>query len=65
MELPVLLILTSDIFDDRNRATPDNWFDLIFPTKEDQDAVTVTQYDFQLLNPDQFLSDTIIDFYIK
>eukprot|EP00249_Psilotum_nudum_P023137 c28758_g1_i1 orf=332-2254(+) len=40
------------------------WMDIVYP-KEDPDAVTITQSDFQLLNPMEFLSDTIIDFYIK
>eukprot|EP00250_Pteridium_aquilinum_P012114 c20519_g1_i3 orf=1024-4113(+) len=53
------------IAQDRNRVSLEDWSDLIFPTKEDHDAVTVTRYDYLLLNPDQFLSDTIIDFYIK
>lgn len=40
------------------------WFDIVYP-KGDHDAVTVTQNDYLLLYPEQFISDTIIDFYIK
>lgn len=51
------------------RATDDSerlhgWVDIVYP-KGDHDAVTVTENDFKLLNPGEFLSDTIIDFYIK
>ncbi|MCO5586474.1 hypothetical protein L7F22_040414 [Adiantum nelumboides] len=49
----------------RSREILDNWCDLIYPTEDDRDAVTVTKYDYILLDPDQFLSDTIVDFYIK
>lgn len=41
-----------------------SWFDLTYP-KGDPDAVLITMDDFFLLNPHEFVSDTIIDFYIK
>ncbi|GAV79688.1 LOW QUALITY PROTEIN: Peptidase_C48 domain-containing protein, partial [Cephalotus follicularis] len=38
--------------------------DLIFP-KGDPDAVLISKSDIELLKPDSFINDTIIDFYIK
>ncbi|KAH7445775.1 hypothetical protein KP509_01G023700 [Ceratopteris richardii] len=40
------------------------WKNLIYP-RGDIDAVTVTRDDFFCLNPGEFISDTIVDFYIK
>ncbi|KAH7331146.1 hypothetical protein KP509_20G017000 [Ceratopteris richardii] len=50
---------------ERTRDILCDWCDLVYPTEDDLDAVTVTKHDYLLLEPDQFLSDTIIDFYIK
>lgn len=38
--------------------------DLIYP-KGDPDAVSISKRDIDLLQPDTFVNDTIIDFYIK
>jgi Ulp1 family protease len=37
---------------------------LVYP-RDDSDAVTVTRSDFEMLKPMGFLSDSVIDFYIK
>lgn len=37
---------------------------LVYP-RDDSDAVTVTRSDFEMLEPMGFLSDSVIDFYIK
>lgn len=47
-----------------------NWFstedfeDVIYP-KGDPDAISVSKRDAELLLPETFVNDTIIDFYIK
>ncbi|XP_031479747.1 probable ubiquitin-like-specific protease 2A isoform X2 [Nymphaea colorata] len=38
--------------------------ELVFP-KGDSDAVSISKRDVELLQPDTFINDTIIDFYIK
>ncbi|KAI9394902.1 hypothetical protein POPTR_005G155600v4 [Populus trichocarpa] len=38
--------------------------DVIYP-KEDSDAVSISKRDVDLLQPETFINDTIIDFYIK
>ncbi|KAH0450641.1 hypothetical protein IEQ34_021333 [Dendrobium chrysotoxum] len=38
--------------------------DVIYP-KGDPDAVSISKRDIELLEPDTFINDTIIDFYIK
>jgi sentrin-specific protease 7 len=38
--------------------------DVIYP-KGDSDAVSISKRDVDLLQPDTFINDTIIDFYIK
>lgn len=38
--------------------------DLIYP-KGDSDAVSISKRDVDLLQPETFINDTIIDFYIK
>lgn len=38
--------------------------DVIYP-KGDPDAVSISKRDIELLDPDTFINDTIIDFYIK
>lgn len=43
---------------------PDSFEDVIYP-KGDPDAVSISKRDFELLQPDTFINDTIIDFYIK
>ena len=37
---------------------------LVYPT-DDHDAVTIHNSDLETLEPDVYLNDTIIDFYIK
>lgn len=37
--------------------------DVIYP-KGDHDAVTISKRDLELLEPETFINDTIIDFYI-
>lgn len=44
--------------------TPDSFEDVIYP-KGDPDAVAISKRDIELLQPDTFINDTIIDFYIK
>lgn len=38
--------------------------EVVYP-KGDSDAVTISKQDVDLLQPDTFVNDTIIDFYIK
>ncbi len=38
--------------------------DVVYP-KGDSDAVSISKRDFDLLQPEKFINDTIIDFYIK
>lgn len=38
--------------------------DVVYP-KDDPDAVLISERDVKLLEPDTFINDTIIDFYIK
>lgn len=38
--------------------------EIIYP-KGDPDAVSLSKRDVDLLQPDTFINDTIIDFYIK
>lgn len=38
--------------------------DVVYP-KGDSDAVTICKRDVDLLQPETFVNDTIIDFYIK
>ncbi|KAK1441437.1 hypothetical protein QVD17_07326 [Tagetes erecta] len=40
-------------------------FDEVVYPKGDADAVSISKRDFDLLQPDTFVNDTIIDFYIK
>lgn len=42
----------------------DDFQGLVYP-QNDPDAVTITQKDIRILDPSEFLNDTIIDFYIK
>ncbi|KAJ7968305.1 putative Sentrin/sumo-specific protease [Quillaja saponaria] len=42
----------------------ENFEDIIFP-KEDPDPVSISKRDVELLQPETFINDTIIDFYIK
>ncbi|ONK67201.1 uncharacterized protein A4U43_C06F17480 [Asparagus officinalis] len=43
---------------------PDSFEDVIYP-KGDPDAVAISKRDIELLQPDTFINDTIIDFYVK
>ncbi|KAJ6809375.1 putative ubiquitin-like-specific protease 2B [Iris pallida] len=43
---------------------PDSFEEVIYP-KGDPDAVSISRRDIEQLQPDTFLNDTIIDFYIK
>ena len=38
--------------------------EVIYP-KGDPDAISISKRDVELLRPDTFINDTIIDFYIK
>lgn len=38
--------------------------DIVYP-EGDPDAVTISTRDIELLQPETFINDTIIDFYIK
>lgn len=38
--------------------------DVVYP-EGDSDAVSISKRDVDLLQPDTFINDTIIDFYIK
>lgn len=38
--------------------------EVVYP-KGDADAVSISKRDFDLLQPDTFVNDTIIDFYVK
>lgn len=38
--------------------------EIVYP-KGDPDAVSISQRDIELLQPETFINDTIIDFYIK
>lgn len=38
--------------------------DVVYP-EGDSDAVSISKRDIDLLQPDTFVNDTIIDFYIK
>ena len=40
-------------------------FDEVIYPEGDVDAVSITKGDVDLLNPETFINDTIIDFYIK
>ncbi|XP_020572262.1 probable ubiquitin-like-specific protease 2B [Phalaenopsis equestris] len=42
----------------------ESFTDVIYP-KGDPDAVSISKRDIELLKPDTFINDTIIDFYIK
>ncbi|XXG55768.1 hypothetical protein AAC387_Pa03g3364 [Persea americana] len=42
----------------------DPFEDVVYP-KEDPDAVSISKRDIELLQPETFVNDTIIDFYIK
>ncbi|WOG98906.1 hypothetical protein DCAR_0418252 [Daucus carota subsp. sativus] len=54
-----------EVFSDRYFPNFDKAFeDLIYP-KGDPDAVSISKRDIDLLQPDTFVNDTIIDFYIK
>ena len=56
-ELANSLIFMSDSFDEP--------FDEVIYPQGDPDAVSLTKRDVDLLQPDTFINDTIIDFYIK
>nr|GLL48442.1 probable ubiquitin-like-specific protease 2B isoform X1 [Ipomoea trifida] len=43
----------------------DESFEEVIYPKGDSDAVSISKRDFDLLQPDTFVNDTIIDFYIK
>lgn len=43
----------------------DNAFDEVIYPKGDPDAVSISKRDIDLLQPNTFVNDTIIDFYIK
>ena len=43
----------------------DETFDEIIYPKGDPDAVSISKRDVELLQPETFINDNIIDFYIK
>lgn len=43
----------------------DDTFDEVIYPKGDPDAVSISRRDIELLQPETFINDTIIDFYIK
>lgn len=55
------LLLNVYFLDDR---IAQNFEDVIYP-KGDPDAVSISKRDVDLLLPETFINDTIIDFYIK
>ncbi|CAL5377670.1 unnamed protein product [Camellia sinensis] len=46
-------------------STPDDSFEEVVYPKGDPDAVSISKRDIELLRPETFINDTIIDFYIK
>lgn len=46
------------------RRVVESFEDVIYP-KGDPDAVSISKRDIELLQPETFINDTIIDFYIK
>lgn len=59
--LTALVFLNMYFLDDR---ITQNFEDVIYP-KGDPDAVSISKRDVDLLLPETFVNDTIIDFYIK
>lgn len=47
-----------------NSSFSETFEDVVFP-EGDPDAVSVSRKDMELLQPETFINDTVIDFYIK
>ena len=48
-----------------SRYRANNGVILVWPPPPRRDAVSILASDLELLDPDEFLNDSIIDFYIK
>lgn len=62
MLIPINIVSYLIILDDCSFDRP--FEEVVYP-KGDADAVSISKRDFDLLQPDTFVNDTIIDFYIK
>lgn len=65
VDSPVRRILTKRYGkDDKDKELPSKLF--VFPsTSESCDYITVSRHDLDYLVPDEFLNDTVLDFYLK